>query len=426
MTVIQPLKRLQIRKQSTLRSLYFKASNGGPFKSGEVDTEIRKNLFYLCRNQSDQDQDVALAYLNLGALFRRRYLDGSDICDLNAAIEYQEEARRFLNPQDDCYLALHTNLQSSFYLRYSITGHIEDYKRSYKLSLEESQSAGPPIGPFLLQSPTVENVVKPTRTLATRADHLDSLIQYNREELAKKRTPGALRSLASGIFYRFTESDSEDFADLAEVLAIINEIEQIGSPVPTSFRISRTTVFLCWYRRSGELLYLNNAISLAGQKGTIDHMEALYERYIREGSSLDLEMAIALGRALHHPDNKPKGGYYISPLGLCLNTRYSLTGNVDDLEESFRTSTSIDLAEAYMHLYERFGRVEDLECVFRAGDLSRGDGERHTADDEEPTTSDHGGYSSDNNFWDTRKSILHCQATCKGPAGSKPGSCAIC
>jgi hypothetical protein len=385
--------------------LYYKASNDGVFKSGEVDTEIRKNLYCLCRNQSGEGQNVRLAYLNLGALFQRRYLDGNDICDLNAAIEYQEEARRFLDPQDDFYSILRSNIQNSLRRRYAINGDIEDYKRRYKLALEECQSTVPLIGPTLLPSPMVENLVAPTRTLATRQENWETLIQYHEEA----RTPHSLGRLAEHIFFRFTESHSEDLADLTKVLGLINDIEQADSPVPKSTSSLRSRVFLCWYRRSGELPYLNNAISLAATQGyTTTHMEALYERYIHEGSSLDLDKAIALGMVLHHPDNQPTGGYYVSPLGLCLSTRYSRTGNVDDLEESFRHSDSIDLAEAYMHRYERFGRLEDLECVFQAGGLSRGDGKGYTGDGEESTTSDYN--MDDSNFWSTRKSILHCQA----------------
>ena len=376
-----------------------------------VDAEIHKNLYCLCQNQSGEGQNVRLAYLNLGTLFLRRYLDGKDMRDLNAAIEYQEEAQRFLDPQDDLYSKFSTHLQDSLFRRYNIHGHIEDYKRGYKLALDGCQSAVPLIGPTLLPSPMAENLVAPTRALATRQKNWDTLIQYHRDATMETRTPDSLGQLADHIFSRFTESHPEDIADLTEVLGLINDIEQIDSPAPKSSLILRLRVFLCQYRRSGELSYLNNAIRLAATlENMIIHMEALYERYIHEGSSSDLEKAIALGMVLHHPDNQPKGGFYVSPLGLCLSTRYSLTGNVDDLEQSFRHSDSIDLAEAYMHRYERFGRVEDLESVFQSGDLSRGDGERHTADSEEFTISDEGGYSLDRNFWSTRKSILHCRA----------------
>lgn len=412
----------------TPRFLYF-ADTG--LQLNELDTAVCSYLDYISTHpDSLPDDTTRRLYLDIGALFRHRYVNHRDKDDLDAAIEYHQAAWQLTGAHHDDFRMLSRNLEDAYRERYNLRCDIMDYTRSLKLGMWPMDDGLIPAGPQLLPTPMGTLPPLPPRQLESTARQRDFMIGSYRDMIAKSPSPSRhlYVELASSLADKFTSTCGEDVPNPDEILHLLEQIDATGVSPSERHETppNRSMIYSSWYRRTGEEKHLAAAITHLPTGTIADRMQVLWERYIRCGDLSDLERAIGIGRRVRSSfslGNAGDRGYYHIPLALCLLSRYQSDGDPADIEEviTLPHAPPADLAEAYLLRYDRYGREEDLGYAFRVGEFEQCPDD-YIGDDDELDGEELHDATGDTLFAFNRRAVVHCKVLLAQHALEGPGA----
>lgn len=398
----------------TPRFLYFADTD---LQLDELDGVICSYLDYLATHpDSEPDDTTRRLYLNLGALFRYRYVNQREKGDLDAAIEYHQAAWQLTDSRHHDFRMLSRNLEYAYRERYNLCGDIMEYTRSLKLGMWPMDDGLIAEGPQLLPTPMGSLPPLTPRQLASTTQLRDSKIEYHRDMIAKSASPSRVLyvELASSLTEKFTSNCLADNLDAHEILQLLDQIDitELHPAERPTTPPNRTMVYSSWYRRTGEEQHLAAAVAHLSTGTIADRMQVLWERYMRSGDLSDLERAIGIGRQVRGSfslGDAGDRGYYRIPLALCLLSRYENEGDPADIEEviTLPHAPPADLAEAYLLRYERYGREEDLSYAFRVGEFEQCPDDDVDDVDELDGDALHDA-TGDTLFASNRRAVVHC------------------